>query len=145
MMSIAYVSEATAPMSEQGIVSLLKRARANNDVRQRTGALLYHEGRFVQILEGPDEAVEECFEAICADPRHRSIQKISEEQIEQRRFAEWTMAFRPSSPEVTAHLRGWDDFFSGRRGDARLRYAGNPSQQLLEWLTDYWFTPSALR
>jgi len=145
MISIAYVSEATAPMSERGLVSLLKRARANNDVRQLTGALLYHEGRFVQILEGPDEAVEKCFEAICADRRHRNIQKINEEQIQQRRSAEWTMAFRHSSPEVTAHSRGWDDFFSGRTGEGRLRHAENPSQQFLEWLTDYWFTPSALR
>ena len=145
MISIAYVSAAAAPMSEEDVLSILHQARANNTRYGLTGALLYFEGRFIQILEGPDDEVHARFAAISADPRHRSIHKISEDEIAERQFPEWTMAFRPTSRDLVKDLPGWDDFFDGRRGDVRLRNADNSAQQFLEWLTEYWFAPGALR
>ena len=145
MISIAYVSAAAAPMTESDILSILQQARANNARHQLTGALLYFQGRFIQILEGPDDEVHARFDAISADPRHRSIHKVSEDEIHQRQFAEWTMAFRPTSPDLVRDLPGWDDFFDGRTGEVRIRNADNSAQQFLEWLTEYWFAPTALR
>ena len=145
MISIAYVSAAAVPMSEEDIVAILNQARANNSRNGLTGALLYFEGRFIQILEGPEDAVRARFAAISADPRHRSIHTVSEDEIAERQFPEWTMGFRPLSPDLVKDIPGWDDFFDGRRGDVRIRHAENSAQQFLEWLTEYWFAPRALR
>jgi len=133
LLSIAYVSVATHPMSDDAIDRLLRRARANNGRDGITGALLYHGGRFVQIVEGPAEKVLERFETISRDPRHRSIQKMREKRIPERQFAQWTMALRNPS----ANSSGYDDFFS-RRGLTRLEHADNEAQQFLEWLSEYW-------
>ncbi len=95
MLSIAYVSAAAVEMTDGEIAAILVQARANNIRHDLTGALLYHRGSFIQILEGPDEHVLSRFAVISADPRHPSISVVSEESIRERQFPEWTMGFRP--------------------------------------------------
>ena len=137
MLSIAYVSAATGPVSDEQIADILQVARRNNGRDGLTGALIYHGGRFIQILEGPDERVNFWYDIIAADPRHRILQKVREKQVSERQFPEWTMGFRPLSDESVAQLEGFEDFF-GRTGRARLEHADNAAQQFLEWLGEYW-------
>jgi hypothetical protein len=137
VLSIAYVSAALIEFSEDDIAALLTTSRANNERHGLTGALLYHRGRFVQMLEGPDETVRARFDVIAADPRHRNVQTMREQRIAERQFPEWTMGFRPVSNESVRTLEGFEDFF-GRRGKARLAHAENEAQQLLEWLGTFW-------
>ena len=139
MLSIAYVSAATQEMTDDEVAAILTRSRANNAYRELTGALLYHRGRFIQVLEGPDVAVNARFAVIAADPRHDGIQKILEKQIGARQFPEWTMGFRPLTDDSVKQLDGFDDFFGARTGRARLEHAENEAQQFLEWLREYWF------
>lgn len=141
MLSIAYVSAATAAVSDEDIAELLTRSRANNERDGLTGALLYHHGRFIQILEGPDDVVHARLEIIAADPRHRNIQKMREQVIVARQFPEWTMGFRPLSDTSVHQLDGFEDFFA-RSGKSRLEHAENEAQQFLEWLGEYWLAPS---
>jgi len=135
MLSIAYVSASTTPMSDEDVAEILTRSRTNNQAHDLTGALLYHGGRFVQILEGPEHEVRARFAVISADPRHRAVQVMREEHIVERQFPEWTMAFRAN--EDLARLDGFEDIF-GRRGKERLKHADNEAQQFLEWLGEYW-------
>ena len=137
MLSIAYVSAATGAVSDEQIADILRVARRNNGRDGLTGALIYHGGRFIQILEGPDERVNFWYDIIAADPRHRILQKVREKQVSERQFPEWTMGFRPLSDESVAQLEGFEDFF-GRTGLARLEHAENEAQQFLEWLGEYW-------
>ncbi len=139
MLSIAYVSAATQEMSDDDIAAILTQSRANNAYRELTGALLYHRGRFIQVLEGPDDAVNDRFAVIAQDSRHSGVQKISEKQIGARQFAEWTMGFRPLSDGGAKQLDGFNDFFESRTGRARIEHAENEAQQFLEWLGEYWF------
>jgi len=53
MRSIAYVSAAAAYMTDADVAAILVQSRANNVRNDLTGALFYHRGRFIQILEGP--------------------------------------------------------------------------------------------
>jgi hypothetical protein len=124
-------------MSEEDIGAILTRARAKNERDGITGALLYHRGRFVQIIEGPDDRVRGCFDLIANDPRHRNVQIMREKSISSRQFPEWTMGFRAPSGDALTHLEGFEDFFS-RRGRSRLEHAENEAQQFLEWLGEYW-------
>lgn len=137
MLSIAYVSAATSPISDDEIAGILTLSRANNERHGLTGALLYHGGRFIQILEGPDEAVRARFAVISTDPRHRILQQVREKQVAERQFPQWTMGFRPLSDDSARQLTGFEDFF-GRTGRARIEHADNEAQQFLEWLGEYW-------
>ena len=137
MLSIAYVSAAADPVTDDDVAAILSQSRANNERNGLTGALLYHGGRFIQILEGPDEAVHSRFAIISADPRHRIIQTVREKQINERQFPEWTMGFRPLADSSVKELNGFEDFF-GRTGLARIEHAENEAQQFLEWLGEYW-------
>jgi hypothetical protein len=141
MISLAYVSAATTDMSDDDIAELLLEARANNLELGLTGALLYRNGRFIQILEGPDELIQERFAIIQADSRHTNVYKISEERIFTRQFPDWTMGFRPLTDETVKSLPGFQDYFDSRTGKVRLEHADNNAQQFLEWLSEYWFPP----
>jgi hypothetical protein len=141
ILSIAYVSAAVTPMNDGELAELLVAARANNLRLGLTGALLYRKGRFIQILEGPDEATRDRFAIIEADPRHRSVFKMNEERILARQFPGWTMGFRPLSDQTVTSLPGFEDYFDSRTGKARLERADNQAQQFLEWLGEYWFSP----
>jgi hypothetical protein len=124
-------------MSDDDIAAILIHARANNRLNGLTGALIYHGGRFAQILEGPDDQVRERFTLIAADPRHRSVQIMREAWIPERQFPQWTMGFRPSADVSVTQLAGFENFFE-RRGKTRLEHADNEGQQFLEWLGEYW-------
>ncbi|MDJ0379073.1 BLUF domain-containing protein [Cryobacterium sp. PH31-L1] len=143
VLSIAYVSAAAFPLSDEDIAAILTQARANNVEAHLTGALIYHEGKFVQILEGPANEVRARFASISADPRHRSIHTVSEERIISRQFPEWTMGFRPLSTTAVRQLAGYDDIFDGSTGKVRLGHANHQAESFLEWLGEYWFTPAA--
>ena len=138
VLSIAYVSVATTDMTDADIAAILSQSRTNNVAHELTGALLFHAGRFIQILEGPDEEVLARFALISDDPRHRNVQKITEKFIAVRQFPEWTMGFRAVSGSGLRELDGFNDFFQARTGRARIEHAENEAQQFLEWLTEYW-------
>jgi len=137
VLSIAYVSVATSPLSADEIAALLTQARANNERDGITGALLYHRDRFIQIVEGEDEIVRAKFDAIATDARHRSVQTMREKRIPERQFPQWTMGFREISDESVKQLDGFEDFFA-RSGRSRIEHAENEAQQFLEWLGEYW-------
>lgn len=139
MKSIVYVSAATTEVSDDDIAGILAVSRSNNARHGLTGALLYKQGRFIQVLEGPEEQVAARFAVIAADPRHQSIHTMREADIEERQFPEWTMAFRPVSDESMRELDGFDSFFDARTGMDRIKHAENQAQQFLEWLAEYWF------
>jgi hypothetical protein len=139
MLSVAYVSTATQEMSDDDIADILTTSRVNNVQLELTGALLYHRGRFIQVLEGPAEQVLARLAVIAEDPRHSGVQEISKKQVGQRQFPDWTMGFRPLSDDSVKQLDGFSDFFEARTGRARLEHAENEAQQFLEWLREYWF------
>lgn len=85
---------------------ILAAARRNNAQVGVTGALLYSKGFFAQILEGPFEAVQQVFERIQIDHRHTDVVILTAENVTDRTFADWDMAYaEPHDPvEVNATL-----------------------------------------
>lgn len=107
MLSLIYSSSAVKFFSEAELKDLLRKAQENNLRQQLTGMLLYHDGNFMQVLEGPDENVLALFESIKRDPRHRNVSLLVQEQIIDRQFPDWTMGFRnidKLSPEEAKHF-----------------------------------------
>ena len=93
MLSLIYISAPVKLLREEELLEILKISRENNVSKQITGMLLYKGGNFMQVLEGPDDAVNELFEKIKKDPRHHGVSIILSEQIETRQFPNWEMAF----------------------------------------------------
>ncbi|MCB1877419.1 MAG: diguanylate phosphodiesterase [Chromatiales bacterium] len=113
LIHLIYISAATQVFSKEDLVQLLDRARANNADRDISGMLLFEEGSFFQILEGPPAEVERLYAAIEQDSRHSQVVTIIKEPIVRRAFGEWTMGFPDVSPSDLNEIVGTNDFFSG--------------------------------
>jgi hypothetical protein len=75
------------------LVKLLAGARAKNASLQITGALLFNEVAFAQVLEGPADALGPLIESIRRDPRHRDLVIALDQPMTTRSFPKWSMAF----------------------------------------------------
>lgn len=109
MMYLVYTSVATQPLSEEELADLLQQSKSNNQQSGITGLLLYREGLFMQLLEGPEDEVLNCYDRIRADPRHHDILKLVENLTRRRLFADWAMAFEHVSQAMEAE-EGFSDF-----------------------------------
>lgn len=92
VLTIVYVSAATRPMSEDELEELLTQAREKNSRLGITGILLYHDGNFMQMLQGPQDAVRALYASIEVDPRHHMVIPLVVESGLPREFADWAMA-----------------------------------------------------
>lgn len=89
---------------ELEVERILASSRRNNPGRGITGALLFNEGSFAQVLEGERAAVQECFGRIQVDPRHDSVQLLSLDPITDRTFPNWSMAYEASGTAAAARF-----------------------------------------
>jgi len=134
LVELVYTSRASRRFTEAALEALLAHARSNNGHREISGVLLYHDGTFLQILEGPPAAVEALFERVTRDPRHAEVVVLRRREIEERRFAQWAMGFvadeararRLSVPE------GFVDFLRTGRLDHWRDEAPSEDRRLLD-------------
>ncbi len=104
MHRLIYTSRATRFFSAQGIEALKAVCRKNNAALELTGLLLYHEGRFFQVLEGEEEALLRVMQSITKDQRHMDLALAEHGPIERRAFSTWRMGYAmpPSEAMATA-------------------------------------------
>lgn len=104
MLSLVYVSSATRLFSDDDLKDLLRQSRDNNSRLDLTGMLLDKGGNFMQLLEGPDDALTALFAKIALDPRHRGVLELLRRPIEQREFSSWSMGFKSLDDPSLRHL-----------------------------------------
>lgn len=92
MRQLLYVSNTSRDFPEENLKDILEAARRNNAAKHVTGMLLYLDGAFLQVLEGPADAVEEIYQAIRADKRHWNPLILLDREAS-RAFADWSMGF----------------------------------------------------
>ena len=102
----------------------------NNAARGITGMLLYANGSFFQVLEGPEATLEQLFAKIAADPRHQRVTRIIQESIPQRAFADWAMGFSQLEAFELDQIEGMGDFFS--QGHTLAQLPAGRARKLLE-------------
>ena len=73
---ITYSSQATEPMTDTGLEEILADARTGNQARNVTGALIYVDGVFFQIIEGDKDVVQNLMANIVRDSRHHSVKVL---------------------------------------------------------------------
>lgn len=70
------------------IVEVSQRNNARDDI---SGALIFDNEWFLQILEGPQEAIERTYNRIQKDPRHTTVTLVEKRPLAARLFPEWGM------------------------------------------------------
>ena len=110
MLSLIYVSTSVNLLNDEELLSILKVSRENNASKDVTGLLLYKGGNFMQVLEGPDEVVNNFYEKIKLDSRHKDVSLISREQISARQFSNWEMAFQNLDNPAVKNEPGYSQF-----------------------------------
>lgn len=111
---LLYRSEANLDGSDasiqQQISEIVARAAIKNEAKGLTGALFYAGGIFVQALEGDLPTIEETFERICCDHRHRRLDLLELVNAESRMFAEWSMARVTADRRIARLVTGTSSF-----------------------------------
>lgn len=105
---LLYTSRLAAGESEDSATTvpaaIAEHATRRNAASGITGILLFVDGQFIQILEGPAPEVEATFERICQDFRHEDLKLIDLINVDERIFPEWHMAFLGTDSETRIAL-----------------------------------------
>ena len=96
LVSKTYLSQSKLDWTDEAIDQLLERSKQNNATKGITGAMIYANGYFMQLIEGPQIAVDELYSAIEADPRHEVLSLLHSQEIKDRHFSDWAMEYRDS-------------------------------------------------
>lgn len=121
---IIYSSQSTMPMQSDDLEELLEHARTRNGLQGISGALVYTDGMFLQILEGENVKVRALMAKIRKDVRHEAVTILREGEIVSAQFGSWGMAYVGATPEQAA---SW----AGIRGEAECaEVTRDPSEDL---------------
>jgi hypothetical protein len=96
-------------MTVEDLEEILVDARTGNEARNVTGALVYVDGVFLQVLEGEKDTLLALMASITRDSRHSSVKVFHEAEIDARTFGSWRMAYLNATPQqmsVWAGLAG---------------------------------------
>ena len=86
-----YVGNTNSMFSDIG--DIITTSKAKNPERGITGILLYHKGKFVQVVEGEEDVLRALMAKIEKDERHQNVQYLVDESISERGFEQWNMDF----------------------------------------------------
>ena len=86
------------------MATILAESGRNNARDGLTGALAAHEGRFIQVIEGPGDAIDGLLRRLATDPRHKDVVIFGRDAAEQRLFGDWVMANARITPALKTGL-----------------------------------------
>ncbi len=73
------------------LAGILSQARRNNARDDITGALLVRHDLYLQLIEGPDAAIDASYGLIAADDRHCDVAVLLTRDTGNRMFPGWAM------------------------------------------------------
>jgi hypothetical protein len=115
MFHLIYTSQSPQALSDADLKKLLMRARSNNEKMGVTGMLIYHDGVFLQALEGDELSVRDLFKRIEKDASHTGIAILRSQRSfgERRIFGDWSMGFANATANAQI-LKGFADLEVGQ-------------------------------
>jgi hypothetical protein len=94
---IVYASLACPDTGQAEIDAVVEKAQVFNREHGITGVLAFDGSQIVQIIEGPEEAVEALYGRIREDNRHEGVVTLTHDGIAEPHFPNWAMVRRPIS------------------------------------------------
>ena len=108
MEQILYISTAREEPTGRTLRDILAVSRANNRKDGLSGLLLVGGRRFLQVLEGPRDALERTYARIRYDERHFALVQLARRPIDKPSFPGWDMGFEQEGgltlPEIVGQL-----------------------------------------
>lgn len=112
---LVYFSERLC--SDEELRAIMAAAAPRNKARNVTGLLVADEAAFIQILEGPRNAVSGLFQEIARDPRHRELTLVEMVEIAAPSYPRWGMAHVSEPAKVDA---AWNRIVRSRMSPCSL-------------------------
>ena len=108
MRRVIYCSQSTVDFTPDELIELLEVSRKNNAAVGLSGMLLYSSQSFLQVIEGPEEALRATYARILADDRHTNLRLLLDAEVAQPLFPSWTMGFdHVDDDELADSLEGF--------------------------------------
>ena len=89
--TLTYTSRARLDLTDADLGDIHQTARHLNALEGITGLLLFDGSRFLQIIEGGEDAIDDLVERLRADPRHSAFELRDERFVDRRSFEDWSM------------------------------------------------------
>lgn len=89
--TLTYTSRASLDLSSADLADIHQAARHLNALDGITGLLVFDGTRFLQIIEGSEEAIDSLVQRLRRDPRHSALEIRDERLVERRSFPDWSM------------------------------------------------------
>jgi hypothetical protein len=116
MEQLVYVSRSVRSVNSAiGMSDILAEARPNNARDGITGCLTAIDGRFVQVIEGHPDKLDDLINRLLRDERHTELRVLERRNVAERAFPQWDML---SPVLVTSEI---DDLRRLMRDDSRGR------------------------
>ena len=108
-MSITQLIYASQPFGfdDAMLNGILVAARRNNPRDDITGCLICRQDLYLQLIEGPEAAIDALYAKIVSDDRHLNVETLCRDTVDQRMFPDWAMRDDPAQswlwpPEAVA-------------------------------------------
>lgn len=104
LIRLIYSSRAELDLRLSDVQEILHTARTNNRSQNVCGMLFYNSRYFLQALEGEEQNVKALYAKIAEDFRHDDLNVVSEVNITEPIFSDWTMGYSGNSQAVSETL-----------------------------------------
>lgn len=91
MERLIYTSVAAEGIGGGDVFEIVETSARNNVKRDISGFLIFKHGRFLQLVEGETDALEELMQSLQRDPRHHSLKILRRSVTGHRDFEGWRM------------------------------------------------------
>lgn len=89
--SLTYTSLARLDLDEDDLARIHESARHLNALDGITGLLVFNGTRFLQIVEGTSEALDDLIDRLRRDDRHSAVEIRDDRKVERKSFLDWSM------------------------------------------------------
>lgn len=89
--SLTYTSFASLDLQVDDLEAIHQVSLRSNALEGITGLLIFNGTRFLQVLEGAPNAIDDLLERLRRDPRHSGLEVRQFQDIQEKCFPDWTM------------------------------------------------------
>lgn len=93
LLQLVYRSLADPNLTQADVLNILRRSQVKNHQEQISGLLIFRNGQFLQLIEGPPLAVHALLKTIQEDQRHREIEVLYESFVDEPTMPTWAMGY----------------------------------------------------
>ncbi|MEH6517193.1 MAG: BLUF domain-containing protein [Halioglobus sp.] len=102
---VIYISRAAYGFSAAELHELAAISARKNQLQGITGALLFIDHCFIQIIEGEEHSMSDLLDKLEVDPRHHDMRIISDHLEDSRHFSDWSMGLVSTPDEEKKKVR----------------------------------------